>query len=49
MSSLTLQDPLFKKIYEIIKEFKDFKFQQNLRIELMNLLKIKYLQTHGSV
>ena len=33
MSSLTLQDLLFKKIYEIIKEFKDFKFQQNLRIE----------------
>ena len=33
-SSLTLEDHLLKnKLFEITKEFKEFHFQQNIRIE----------------
>ena len=31
--NLTLQDRLLKELFEITKEYKEFKFQQNLQIE----------------
>ena len=36
------------KLFEIIGEFREFKFQQNL-LKMIKLLRIKYLLPHGLI
>ena len=53
MNSLTLYKLLLKvEFFEITKKFKEFKFEQNLRVEFTkkkDIFRKDYLKTHGLI